>query len=109
MLPSAKKCAVCGSIFDAPRLRTQLAAIETKLADPALWSNAALSQPIMRDRKRIEAHLEPIKLKLGDIVCDAGGLLKNSAAIFGGSLQEDIDFSLLDDAVGVLAGAGAEK
>jgi CRP-like cAMP-binding protein len=29
-------------------------------------------------RKRIEAYLEPIKLKLGDIVCDAGGLLKHA-------------------------------
>ena len=29
-------------------------------------------------RKRIEPHLEPIKLKLGDIVCDAGGLLKHA-------------------------------
>ena len=70
MLPSAKKCAVCGSIFDAPRLRTQLAAIETRLADPALWSNAALSQPIMRDRKRIEAQLAndaELERRTGDI------------------------------------------
>lgn len=29
-------------------------------------------------RKRIEAHLEPIDLKLGDIVCEAGGLLKHA-------------------------------
>jgi len=56
-LPSAKKSAASGSIFDAPRLRTELAAIEEKLADPALWSNPALSQPIMRDRKRIEGQL----------------------------------------------------
>jgi peptide chain release factor 2 len=70
MLPSAKKCAVCGSIFDAPRLRTQLAAIETKLADPALWANPALSQPIMRDRKRIEAQLTDdaeLERRTGDI------------------------------------------
>jgi peptide chain release factor 2 len=70
MLPSAKKCAVCGSIFDAPRLRTQLAAIETKLADPALWANPALSQPIMRDRKRSEAQLTDdaeLERRTGDI------------------------------------------
>ncbi len=69
-LPSAKKCAVCGSIFDAPRLRTQLAAIETRLADPALWSNPALSQPIMRDRKRIEGQLaddQELERRTGDI------------------------------------------
>ena len=29
-------------------------------------------------RKRIEPHLEPIRLKLGTIVCDAGGLLKHA-------------------------------
>ena len=54
-LPSAKKCAACGSIFDAARLRSELAPIETKLADPALWSNPALSQPLMRERKRIDS------------------------------------------------------
>src|SRR3984885_14654283 len=29
-------------------------------------------------RKRIDPHLEPIKLKLGAIVCEAGGLLKHA-------------------------------
>jgi hypothetical protein len=29
-------------------------------------------------RKRIDPHLEPIKLGLGDIVCEAGGLLKHA-------------------------------
>ena len=29
-------------------------------------------------RERIELHLEPIKLKLGDLVCDAGGILKHA-------------------------------
>ena len=29
-------------------------------------------------RKRIDPHLEPIKLELGAIVCDAGGLLKHA-------------------------------
>ena len=29
-------------------------------------------------RKRIDPHLEPITLKLGAIVCDAGGLLKHA-------------------------------
>lgn len=29
-------------------------------------------------RKRIEPHLQPIKLKLGDIVCEAGGLLQHA-------------------------------
>ena len=29
-------------------------------------------------RKRIESHLEPIKLKLGAVVCEAGGLLEHA-------------------------------
>src|ERR1700751_1008573 len=55
MLPCATKCATCGSIFDPARIRRELADIETKLSDPALWSDPAASQPIMRDRKRLEA------------------------------------------------------
>jgi len=35
-------------------LRRELADIETRLADPAMWSNPAASQPLMRDRKRLE-------------------------------------------------------
>jgi peptide chain release factor 2 len=55
MLPSATKSATCGSIFDPARIRRELSEIETKLADPAMWSNQAASQPLMRDRKRLEA------------------------------------------------------
>jgi peptide chain release factor 2 len=55
MLPCARLCATCGSIFDPARLRRELAETETKLADPALWSDPAASQPLMRDRKRLEA------------------------------------------------------
>jgi peptide chain release factor 2 len=55
MLPCATKCATCGSIFDPARIRRELSDIETKLADPAMWSNPAASQPLMRDRKRLEA------------------------------------------------------
>jgi peptide chain release factor 2 len=51
------KFATCGSIFDAAKLKNDLATIEEKLSDPSLWSNPQLSQPIMRDRKRIEALL----------------------------------------------------
>jgi peptide chain release factor 2 len=55
MLPCATRCATCGSIFDPARIRRELAELETKLADPALWSNPSASQPLMRDRKRLEA------------------------------------------------------
>ena len=51
----ATKCATCGSIFDPARLRRELTQIETRLADPALWSDPAASQPLMRDRKRLES------------------------------------------------------
>ena len=40
--------------------------------------NQLLNALEVASRKRIEPHLEPIKLKLGDIVCDAGGLLKHA-------------------------------
>ena len=50
----AKKFAICGSIFDAPRLKRELATIEEKTADPSIWADPARSQPLMRERKRIE-------------------------------------------------------
>ncbi len=50
-------CASCGSIFDRPRLEQQLASVEQQIADPAVWADAARSQPLMRERKRLEALL----------------------------------------------------
>jgi hypothetical protein len=41
-------------------------------------SNQLLGALEPDSRKRINPHLEPIKLKLGDIVCEAGGLLKHA-------------------------------
>jgi peptide chain release factor 2 len=63
-------CATCGSIFDPARLKRELAAAEAKLADPAMWSNPAASQPVMRERKRVEQLLaedEQLVHRLGDI------------------------------------------
>jgi len=54
MLPCATKRATCGSIFDPARIRKELADIETKLADPALWSDPNATKPLMRDKKRLE-------------------------------------------------------
>ena len=48
---------ICGSIFDAPRLREQLAEIEKKIADPNIWESPEKSQQLMRARKRIEESL----------------------------------------------------
>ncbi len=69
-LPSARRSRTFGSIFDPDSLKTQLSALEAKLSDPALWSNPALSQPIMRERKRLEALLadaEELDRRTGDI------------------------------------------
>jgi peptide chain release factor 2 len=54
---SATKCASCGSIFDSARLRRELAGIEEKISDPTVWADASRSQPLMRERKRLETLL----------------------------------------------------
>jgi len=41
-------------------------------------SNQLLGALEAESRKRIESHLEPIVLKLGAVVCEAGGLLKHA-------------------------------
>ena len=41
-------------------------------------SNRLLGALETVSRKRIDPHLEPIKLKLGAVVCDAGGLLEHA-------------------------------
>jgi len=41
-------------------------------------SNRLLGALETESRKRIDPHLEPIKLKLGAVVCEAGGLLKHA-------------------------------
>ena len=70
MLPCATKRATCGSIFDPARIRRELADIETKLADPAMWNNPDASKPLSRDRKRLEnlvADDEALVSRTGDI------------------------------------------
>jgi len=47
----------CGSIFDSARLKSELATVEEKIADPSLWADAAKSQPLMRERRRLEEQL----------------------------------------------------
>src|SRR5579864_8350103 len=46
--------------------------------DHDLRSNRLLGALEPASRKRIDLHLEPISFKLGDMVCDAGGLLKHA-------------------------------
>jgi len=66
----ARRCATCGSIFDAPRLKSDLATIEQKISDPTVWADATRSQPLMRERKRLETLLADdadIARRTGDI------------------------------------------
>ena len=61
---------ICGSIFDAPRLKSELATLETKISDPSVWADTAKSQPLMRERKRLESQLADdaeIEKRAGDI------------------------------------------
>ncbi|MHB1021035.1 MAG: peptide chain release factor 2 [Acidobacteriaceae bacterium] len=56
--------------LDAPRLKRELASIEEKVADPAIWADPAKSQPLMRERKRLETLLaddEELLRRTGDI------------------------------------------
>ena len=61
---------ICGSIFDAARLKRKLAVVEEKIADPAVWADAVRSQPLMRERKRLEEQLgydTELGRRMGDI------------------------------------------
>ncbi|WP_222439645.1 peptide chain release factor 2 [Alloacidobacterium dinghuense] len=56
--------------LDSARLHKQLAEIESKLSDPGVWANAAVSQPLMRDRKRMEEQVasdDELVRRTGDI------------------------------------------
>ncbi|HEU5457511.1 MAG TPA: peptide chain release factor 2 [Terracidiphilus sp.] len=56
--------------LDPARIRRELSELETKLADPSMWSNPAASQPLMRERKRLEALAaadEELVRRTGDI------------------------------------------
>ncbi|WP_263379364.1 peptide chain release factor 2 [Granulicella paludicola] len=43
--------------LDASRLKAELAVVEEKISDPSVWADAARSQPLMRERKRLETLL----------------------------------------------------
>ena len=90
---SARRCATCGSIFDSSRLKTQLAAIETQIADPSVWADAARSQPLMRERKRLEGQLaEDAELQRRSDDVDAYfELLREGESSVEPDLQREID------------------
>ncbi|MHB8303686.1 MAG: peptide chain release factor 2 [Acidobacteriaceae bacterium] len=55
--PIERKVRDLQEYLDAERMRKELASIEEKVADPAIWANPAVSQPLMRERKRLESLL----------------------------------------------------
>lgn len=59
---------VTGSVYEVTMLK----------APNDVLSNQLLGALETQSRKRIEAHLEPVKLKLGAVVCEAGGHLKHA-------------------------------
>src|SRR5450432_3548764 len=46
--------------------------------DHELWTNQLLGALEPASRKRIDPHLEAVEFKLGEMVCDAGGLLEHA-------------------------------
>ncbi len=73
-------------------MRAQLARIETKLSDPSLWGNAAELQPIMRDRRRLEALLdkaEELDRRTGDI--DAYFELAREGQAGSGEIEAELE------------------
>jgi hypothetical protein len=46
--------------------------------DHELWTDQLLGALEPAGRKRIDPHLEAVEFKLGEMVCDAGGLLKHA-------------------------------
>lgn len=66
---------------------TSTVAFMAKASRKATQSNQLLGALETASRKRIDPHLEPIKHKLGHIVCEAGGLLKHAYFPQGGVLS----------------------
>src|ERR1700744_5281268 len=87
----AKRFATFGSIFDHARLDRELAALEAKLSDPAIWSNPTESQVLMRERKRLEGQLameNELVRRTGDI--DAYFELANEGEAVQPELESEI-------------------
>jgi hypothetical protein len=51
------------------------------LTDHELWNNQLLDALAPASRKRIDPHLEAVEFKLGEMVSDAGGLLKHAYSV----------------------------
>ena len=53
-------CRTFEVIFDEAALKKALAALEQKLADPAVWSDPAQGQQLSRERRRLQNDLDLI-------------------------------------------------
>src|SRR5205807_4362620 len=81
-----------GSIFDAGKLRQQLAEIEKQAADPNLWSNPQKSQQVMREKKRLEEVLstEAELIRRSDDISDYFELAREGENV-DADLRREID------------------
>jgi len=50
-----------GGFFDLPALKTQLASLETQMADGKFWDNAQAAQKVIGEANAIRAKLDPLK------------------------------------------------
>ena len=54
---SSSASRLCGAIFDAPKYREHLKALEERVADPNFWNNQEAAQGVLRERKRAEEQI----------------------------------------------------
>jgi CRP-like cAMP-binding protein len=66
------------SSVQCPRTAGKTSSVPKAQTDHDQHSNRLLAALEPGSRERIEPHLEPIKIKLGEMVCDAGGLLRHA-------------------------------
>ena len=76
---SSSGCRACGGIFDVSGQEKQLAELEERAGDPALWQDATAAAQLQRDRSRLEKTVNEFKkldkLIGAGIVLGAGALL----------------------------------
>ncbi len=91
--PYVTRCATYGGIFDSSRLRKELAVVEEKIADPSVWADGAKSQPLMRERKRLELQLadDAELARRGDDIEAYLELLREGETSVEADLRREID------------------
>ncbi|MDQ2925224.1 MAG: peptide chain release factor 2 [Acidobacteriota bacterium] len=79
--------------LDSSRLRKELAVVEEKIADPSVWADGAKSQPLMRERKRLELQLadDAELARRGDDIEAYLELLREGETSVEADLRREID------------------